>query len=214
MKALSFKTYFLALSLSLLGALPLWATSGEKPYNENDYDRLDGTGKSGLKVNVIEWEGNLELHSEPPGKLQGFSLKVDDSVQDKKVMVIGYRIQGQSRPLIRRAILSIPLSPKFNVYRDKSARDYDKYVITNQGLSAKEFLTFKTDPASNQLYPDEHPKVAQEQNNETRSKANTSPTHSGSRSPASVGTSSNTGGSLDSPADHSQGDGTIRPFGM
>jgi hypothetical protein len=196
-------TALLTLSLSgILGAGPAADLPGGVAYNENDFDRLDGTGQSGLTVHVIEWEGNLELHSEPPGRLSGFSLKIDDRDAAKKVMVIGYRIAGQPRPLIRRAILSIPLSPKFNVYRDRSAKDYDKFVITNQGLSNAEFLAFKPDPAPTQLYPDEHPAVA-----------NTNRGASG-RQPASAAPELRPSGSPDSNrSGESDDDGTIRGFG-
>src|SRR6478672_2141360 len=75
------------------------ATAGD-----DDYDRLDGVGRSGKKVNVIEWEGNLEVHVYPGGSLKGLALKLDKRNKDKPVMVIGYRFNDNPGvQLIRRA---------------------------------------------------------------------------------------------------------------
>ena len=48
------------------------------------YDRLDGTGESGKKVNVIEWEGNLEIHVYPKGSVKGLAMKLDDADKDDR----------------------------------------------------------------------------------------------------------------------------------
>src|SRR5687767_8204018 len=70
------------------------------------FDRLDGTGRSGKKVDVIEWEGNLEIHVYPKGSLKSLALKLDKRNKDKTVMVIGYRFNNDpGKQLIRRAIL-------------------------------------------------------------------------------------------------------------
>jgi hypothetical protein len=123
---------------------------------DDDYDRLDGTGLSGKKVNVIEWEGNLEIHVYPAGSLKGLSLKLDKKNDYKPVMVIGYRFEGSSTPLIRRAILGIKLNEGFKTYRDTTADGYDKIVISNNGL-ATPLVAFKLDTAPAQSYPDGHP---------------------------------------------------------
>src|SRR5690606_27635849 len=102
---------------------------------KDDFDRLDGTGKSRKRVDVIEWEGNLEIHVYPKGSLSGLALKIDEKDR-KKVMVIGYRFDNSPREqLVRRAILSIPLREPLNVYRDPSPDEYDKVIITNNALA-------------------------------------------------------------------------------
>src|SRR4051812_4130447 len=71
---------------------------------DKDYDRLDGTGPSGKTVQVIEWEGNLEVHVYPIGSLKGLSLKLDEKNKGKPVMVIGYRFKDNPDvQLVRRA---------------------------------------------------------------------------------------------------------------
>src|SRR5438045_1130880 len=110
------------LALGLIAAAPA----------DDDYDRLDGKGASGKKVQVIEWEGNLEIHVYPAGGLAGLALKLDKRNKDRPVMVIGYRFDNSPKQqLIRRAILGINLREGFKAFRDPSADDYDKIVISN-----------------------------------------------------------------------------------
>src|SRR4051812_30563328 len=90
--------------MSLCAAAGMSAGEGT---DSADYDRLDGMGSSGKKVQVIEWEGNLEIHVYPSGSLQGLSLKIDRANKERPVMVIGYRFDAAKKPLIRRAILGI-----------------------------------------------------------------------------------------------------------
>src|SRR5262245_55727188 len=82
---------------------------------EANFDRLDGKGKSQKRVDVIEWEGNLEIHVYPAGSVAGLGMKLDDASNSKdKVMVIAYRFTNNpSETLIRRAILGIPMSKNF-----------------------------------------------------------------------------------------------------
>ena len=61
-------------------------TGEESQPDDSNYDRLDGVGASGATVNVIEWEGNLEIHVAPPGALHGLSLKLDTRNKSKPVM--------------------------------------------------------------------------------------------------------------------------------
>jgi hypothetical protein len=131
---------------------------GRQVADDVDYDRLDGKGLSGKKVNVIEWEGNLEIHVYPAGSLKGLALKLDKTNKAKPVMVIGYRFDNApAKQLIRRAILTIDLQEGFKAYRDPSAGDeYDKIVISNQGLSSQ-VVAFKLDPPPAESYPEEHP---------------------------------------------------------
>ncbi|MEN9723662.1 MAG: hypothetical protein RJB38_1648 [Pseudomonadota bacterium] len=126
--------------------------------DDDDFDRLDGKGRSGKKVDVIEWEGNLEIHVYPAGSVQGLAFKIDDRDPKKKVLVIGYRFASQPQEqLIRRAILGIPLENGFRVYRDpKGGRDYDKFVLTHHAPEGR-WIAFRPDPEPQQLYPEGHP---------------------------------------------------------
>jgi hypothetical protein len=153
----------LILTMSLgLGLLPTSLVSkfaqAAEQQAEEEYDRLDGMGASGKKVNVIEWEGNLEVHVYPAGSLKGLALTIDRKAKDKPVMVIGYRFNDNpGKQLIRRAIIDgITLTDNFRAYRDSSADEYDKIVITNNNLD-KVMTAYKLEPKPTQLYPDGHP---------------------------------------------------------
>lgn len=190
------------------------ATPARAATPEDDYDRLDGTGASGKKVNVVEWEGNLEVHVYPAGSLKGLALKLDKRNKDKPVMVIGYRFNSDpGKQLIRRAILGIDLAEGFKAYRDPSAgSEYDKIVISNNGL-AGDMIAYKLDPEPTQLYPDGHPALAQGPDggkNGWQGGA-AAPGAVDQRNPASAGAQ----GSADRPADPQVDDnGTIQPFFM
>ena len=143
---------------SLIASLSAFAASPVDP--DKDYDRLDGTGASGKKVNVIEWEGNLEVHVYPAGSLKGLALKLDKKNKAKPVMVIGYRFDdGAKNQLIRRAILGIDLKEGFKTFRDTSAEGYDKIIISNNTLS-DQVVAYRLDPEPSQLYPEGHPALA------------------------------------------------------
>ena len=124
---------------------------------EAPFDRLDGTGPSQKKVDVIEWEGNLEVHTFPKGSLKGLSVKLDDRTEGKKVMVIGYRFNATGKPLIRRAILGIPFNKNLKAYIDPTNKEFDKIAISNQPLAAP-YIAYKLDPAPAQWYPDGDPR--------------------------------------------------------
>ena len=47
------------------------------------FDRLDGTGPSGKTVDVIEWDGNLEIHVTPKTSLKGLGAKLDERTAGK-----------------------------------------------------------------------------------------------------------------------------------
>lgn len=151
------KSILAILALLSVLASPAHARQAQGDSDPNtDFDRLDGTGESRKKVDVIEWEGNLEVHVYPKGSLKGLALKLDNR-DDKSVLVIGYRFDNQpKKQLIRRAILGIDLKPGFRAFRDPSAIDYDKIVISNNGLS-NQVAHYKLDPEPKQLYPDGHP---------------------------------------------------------
>jgi hypothetical protein len=139
----------LVVSAILLGL----ATSVSVFAEEEIFDRLDGKGPSGKRVDVIEWEGNLEVHVYPKGSLKGLSAKLDDRVEGKKVMVIGYRLGAKTRPLIRRAILGVPFQPALQAFSDSSEKEFDKLALSNQLLTGK-WKPYKLDPAPVQWYPD------------------------------------------------------------
>jgi hypothetical protein len=150
--------FTMSLGLTLLPSSFVSKIAHAAEQQEEEYDRLDGMGASGKKVNVIEWEGNLEIHVYPAGSLKGLALTIDRKTKDKPVMVIGYRFNDNpEKQLIRRAIIDgISLNDGFHTYRDTSAGEYDKIVITNNNLD-KVLSVFKLEPKPTQLYPDGHP---------------------------------------------------------
>jgi hypothetical protein len=186
---------------TLLCALTLHAAHAAGPQGQEDFDRLDGTGDSGKKVNVIEWEGNLEIHVYPGGSLKGLALKLDKRNKDKPVMVIGYRFNTDtSKQLIRRAILGIDLKEGFKAYRDPSSgSEYDKIVISNNGQGGNT-VAFKLDPEPTQLYPDGHPMLAKQ----------AAPEQVEERAPAAFKAKA----PVENPATTLDEDGTIQPFFM
>lgn len=129
---------------------------------DDDYDRLDGHGRSGKRVNVIEWQGNLEIHVYPGGSTRSLALKIDDRNPAKKVMVIGYRFDSNpGEQLVRRNILSTPIEPGFKVYRDpRSGKEYDKFVVTNSRVGAP-LIAYEPEPGPQRLYPEETPAIAE-----------------------------------------------------
>ncbi|NDD91168.1 hypothetical protein EBZ37_03690 [bacterium] len=138
-------------------------TTGISAERDDDFDRLDGFGRSGKKVDVIEWEGNLEIHVYPGGSTRSLALKLDDRNPNKRVMVIGYRFNSNpNEQLVRRAILGIPLTSNFQVFRDpRSGKEYDKFVITNQRAEAA-WVAYRLEPGPSQLYPDGHPALVKD----------------------------------------------------
>ena len=156
--------------LSVIAAFLISTNLGALEVQDDpNYDRLDGKGPSGKKVHVIEWEGNLEIHVYPMGSLKGLALKLDKRNKDKPVMVIGYRFNDDSeKQLIRRAILGINLKEGFKAYKDPSADEYDKIIISNNGLS-DQVMAYKLDPEPSQLYPDGHPALAKTEETKPRS---------------------------------------------
>ena len=117
------------------------------------FDRLDGTGPSGKTVDVIEWDGNLEIHVTPKTSLKGLGAKLDERTAGKKVMVIGYRFPSTPKPLVRRAILGIPITSDFKAFIDPTEKDFDKLALSNANLP-KPWVPYKMEPAPKQWYPD------------------------------------------------------------
>ena len=120
---------------------------------ESTFDRLDGTGPSKKRVDVVEWDGNLEIHVYPKSSTAGLGAKVDDREAGKKVMVIGYQFTGSKEPIVRRAILGIPFTNQLKGYIDPSEKEFDKLALSNQELP-KPWVPYKLQPAPKQWGPD------------------------------------------------------------
>ncbi len=127
-----------------------------------DFDRLDGHGATAKKVDVIEWEGNLEIHVYPKGSLRSLAMKVDHESKTSKnaVMVIEYGFTNVPYTLIRRAVLSINMPDLFHAFRDETADDYDKIIVSGHLIAGAKEFALATPPT--QLYPDYHPALAQD----------------------------------------------------
>lgn len=189
------------------------------------FDRLDGHGASGEKVDVIEWQGNLEIHVTPRGSLQGLALKLDKHDQGNPVMVIGYRFKSEpGTQLIRRAVLGIPLSTGFKVYKDPTDPDYDKIIITMNALPSP-LVAFRLDPPPKRLYPAGYAAALKAQKTQQAGMSwPGAPSSSGQRVPATQGQapdgSASPGQSPDQPNDTARhgrkhhDSGTIQPFMM
>lgn len=148
-------------ALIFLFALVSGLITSYSVFAEELYDRLDGRGASGVRIDVIEWEDNLEIHAYPKGSMKGLSAKLDDRTEGKKVMVIGYRFEGMKTPLVRRAILGIPMSKNFKGYVDTSPKDYDKLAISIQSLT-KPWNSYQLEAAPKQWYPEGDPRNEEE----------------------------------------------------
>jgi hypothetical protein len=117
------------------------------------FDRLDGTGPSKKRVDVVEWNGNLEIHVYPKGSLVGMGAKLDEREKGKKVMVIAYHLKDVADPLVRRALVSIPFSGKFKAYIDSSEKEFDKIGLSTQDLG-KPWSTYQLKAPPKQWGPD------------------------------------------------------------
>ncbi len=178
-KILGFKNLIL-LSSFIAGLFILSQVTAQPEFQtrkKDDFDRLDGRGKSGKKVDVIEFAGNLEIHVYPGGSTLGLSIRLDKRNKKKPVAVIAYRFNSApNTPLIRRVIISIPLNENFKVYRDRTITEYDKFIITNHDLD-KQLAKVKLDSPPKHLYPKEHPKRMSQKkfDGDQRTPAKTSP---------------------------------------
>ena len=145
------------ISLLLSTPAPL-SHAGPAVDPDADYDRLDGQGRSGKTVNVVEWEGNLEIHVYPERSLVGLAAKIDQNARGTQVMVLSYRLESDPKlPLIRRAVLGIPFQSGFQAWKDTSAEGYDKIILSNRALKGPTLTRFPLEPEPKQLYPDGHP---------------------------------------------------------
>jgi hypothetical protein len=193
------RTYKLSSLVAVFSALTvlsvsLVARADSAENGEPDYDRLDGHGTSGKTVNVVEWEGNLEIHVAPKGSLKGLGLKLDTRNKSKPVMVIAYRFDNDPKTtLTRRNILGIKLNEGFHAYRDPKEDDYDKIVITNHAMTDP-LVSYPLDPSPTALYPEGSAEVKTAVTQAEKKRA-----------PASVDTSDTTSVSVDD-------SGTIKPF--
>ncbi len=139
-------TFFTFLTAIFLTASPTFAY-------ETIFDRLDGTGPSKKRVDVVEWDGNLEIHVYPKGSLKGMGVKLDDREKGKKVMVISYDLKDTKEPLVRRAILGIPFNPKIKAFVDSSESDFDKIGLSNRDLG-KPWSSYKLQAPPQKWGPD------------------------------------------------------------
>jgi hypothetical protein len=140
------------LALFIFALLTGFATS-YSVFADDVYDRLDGTGPSHRRVDVIEWDGNLEVHVYPKASTAGLGAKLDDRVGGKKVMVLAYRFKAQTGTLVRRAILGIPFQSKLKAFIDPTEPEFDKLALSNQDLPAP-WQPYHLDTAPKQWYPD------------------------------------------------------------
>ena len=129
------------------------AATSYSVFAEEQYDRLDGTGASGKKMDVVEWEGNLELHVSPKGTTGGIGAKLDDRTEGKKVLVMGIRLKTQKEVLVRRAILGVPFTANVKGFIDPTEKDYDKIALSNQTLGPP-WKPYKLDTPPKNWYPD------------------------------------------------------------
>ena len=143
-----FRTLITFLAL-VSGVLTSWSVFAY----ETVFDRLDGTGPSKKRVDVIEWDGNLEIHVYPKGSLKGLGVKLDDRESGKKVMVISYDLKDSSEPLVRRAILGIPFTSKIKAFIDSSEGEFDKIGLSNQELG-KPWKNYKLQAPPKKWGPD------------------------------------------------------------
>ncbi len=148
-----------------IAVLALFASTSQagRVLEPKDFDRLDGHGPTAKKVDVIEWEGNLEIHVYPQGSLKSLGMKIDreSKVTKNSVMVIEYAFHGVPYTLIRRAVLSIKLPDTFKTFRDESADGYDKIIVSGNGLAG--VSPYALAPPPTQLFPDYHPSLAQDE---------------------------------------------------
>ena len=180
-------------------------------FSDDDFDRMDGKGASGKRVDVVEWEGNLEIHVYPKGGLAGLALKLDTKDKNKLVMVIGYRFTNDAKKqLIRRAILGVPFTENFKVFRDAKEPDFDKIVISNNTLSG-DLTAYKLDPPPTQLYPEDPTKNKKVAEKAPVPQTNVDPRGSSgrNRSPATENADDD---AAPSKAPSNNEDGSIRPF--
>lgn len=167
----------------LLLSLPLAVLSSPRTLPHSlaqppEYDRLDGKGPSGKRVDVIEWEQNLEIHAYPVGSIHSLSLKLIENEQKKKIMVIGYRFNHQpQKELIRRAIVSVPLKQGFRAYRATDVDDFDKVIVSMNSLQG-DVVAFRFNPQPSAEWPEGHPNRNSPENSAPTTRAVASPSHS------------------------------------
>lgn len=160
MRAPRLSLIFLTLGVLWTSALfPGAAAAPGRLLEPKDFDRLDGHGPTAKKVDVIEWEGNLEIHVYPKGALKSLGMKIDKESKTtaNKVMVIEYGFNGVPYTLIRRAVLSISLPETFKAFRDETAENYDKIIVSGHTLADVKIYALASPPT--QLYPDYHPSL-------------------------------------------------------
>lgn len=130
---------------------------------QDDFDRLDGTGPSHVKIQVIEWEGNLEIHVTPKGALRGLGIKYEKENKSQSILILAYRLGLATPPLIRRAVLGIPWPSQIQAFRDLSAEGYDKIIFSGNRPSEGRIVPFRLEAPPLQNYPQGHPSSTPDQ---------------------------------------------------
>lgn len=138
-----------------------------------EFDRLDGKGLSHKRVDVIEWENNLEIHVYPKGSLKSLGLKVDRKKDSKSVMVIEYAFNDIPYTIIRRAVLTLKITDSFKTFKAPTESEFDKIMISNNSLSSDSVIPFLAVHEPRALYPDYYGEP--ETNDSNDSKINTPP---------------------------------------
>lgn len=149
---------------------------GKKQSEDDDFDRLDGTGPSGCKVDAIEWKKNLEFHIYPMGCMATLGFKVDDKNQDKPVLVVEYKPSNGQKKFVKRVLIGdADVKGKFKVYEDKSAhvakKPYDKFIVSKQDFAKSKdvIISKRVGDEPKVLYPEGHPAIAEKNEKRTPS---------------------------------------------
>jgi hypothetical protein len=149
-------SFLITLLAGLLISSSLSVAKEKKP----KFDGLDGKGPSGVRVDLIAWDGNLEIHVYPKGKIAGLGFVIDNKSKEK-ALVISYRFKNTSNdePIIRRSLLE-NITEGFNVFVDNRLQDkeMDKFILTNKDLTKEKgkYVLFKKDAPPAELYPKEY----------------------------------------------------------
>ena len=119
------------------------------------YDPLDGTGSTGVRIEVMNWVGNVELHISPKGLLRDLALKLDMDQDDYPVLVVGYKFSKEPKPVIQRIRLENELKTGFKVFRSNSAENSssDEIIISNNSLVDEEITEIPFDPEPIAMFP-------------------------------------------------------------
>lgn len=120
----------------------------------DEYDRLDGRGSSQGKVDIVEWENNLEVQISPSHALLALGAKLDPSTRNRKVLVLEYKFANGIK-LVRRAILGIELKTPLEAKTKYRGEQRIITFIGKLGSSNDRGETYALAAEPRQLYPTE-----------------------------------------------------------